>query len=120
METNITKGKWKVAQLNNSEIGKDGAILHVVSGKALYGNEICAMFQDRRKNKANAKLIADAGTTANKCGLFPSELLEQRNELLEALKSITYYWNTPNKGSLNEHVEHSLKLAEQAIKNATK
>ena len=34
-------------------------------------------------------LIIDAGNTAQKCGLLPSELLEQRDELLSALKSIT-------------------------------
>ena len=38
---------------------------------------------------------------------------EREAELLE-------YWNTPQKGnlSLNDHVEHSLKLAEKAINKA--
>ena len=31
----------------------------------------------------NAKLICDAGNTAQKCGLLPSELLQQRDELRE-------------------------------------
>ena len=33
----------------------------------------------------NADLICDAGNTAQKCGLLPSELLRQRDELKEAL-----------------------------------
>ena len=41
-------------------------------------------------------------------------------EMLKALQSIAEYWNTPQKGnlSLNDHVEHSLKLAEEAINKA--
>ena len=34
---------------------------------------------------SNAFLCADAGNTAQKCGLLPSELLQQRDELREAL-----------------------------------
>lgn len=37
--------------------------------------------------EANAKLIADSGTTANKCGLLPSELLAQRDELISVINS---------------------------------
>ena len=33
----------------------------------------------------NAELICDAGNTAQSCGLLPSELLRQRDELKEAL-----------------------------------
>jgi hypothetical protein len=36
--------------------------------------------------KANAELFLDAGNTANKCDLLPSELLKQRDNLLKALK----------------------------------
>ena len=34
---------------------------------------------------SNAFLCADAGNTAQKCGLLPSELLQQRDELREKL-----------------------------------
>jgi hypothetical protein len=37
---------------------------------------------------ANTELFADAGTTANKCGLLPSELLTQRDELLHNCKEL--------------------------------
>ena len=36
----------------------------------------------------NAELICDAGNTAQSCGLLPSELLRQRDELKEALKDM--------------------------------
>ena len=35
--------------------------------------------------RANMNLIIDAGNTAQKCGLLPSELLRQRDELKEEL-----------------------------------
>ena len=38
-----------------------------------------------KETKAVGDLIADAGNTALKCGLLPSELLKQRNNLREAL-----------------------------------
>jgi len=55
---------------------------------------ICGFHQEQQMSddlsleevQANAILIADAGTTANKCGKLPSELLESNNEMLEFLK----------------------------------
>ena len=44
--------------------------------------------------KANATLIADAFNTANKCGLMPSEFLEQRDELIAYTKSLIEYINS--------------------------
>jgi hypothetical protein len=46
-------------------------------------------------------------------------LMSAAPDLLEACKSIQEYWNTPQAGSLNDHIEHSLKLIESAIKKAT-
>lgn len=40
------------------------------------------------ERRGHAKLITDAGNTYQKCGLLPSELLEQRDELLQTLKQI--------------------------------
>lgn len=45
--------------------------------------------------KANAQLIAEAGTVANECGKTPRELLEERNELLEALEEVRS-WRSRN------------------------
>jgi hypothetical protein len=47
-------------------------------------------------------------------------LIAAAPDLLEALKSIVDYWNTQQKGSMNDHITHSLKLAEAAIKKATR
>lgn len=51
-------------------------------------NALCDIWYDKTNEEeaeANAKLIVEAGTITNKYGLTPSQLLEQRNELLEAL-----------------------------------
>jgi len=69
---------------------------------------------------ANAKLIADAGTTANECGLLPSELLSQRNEMLEMLEILTF---TPAfeqvKKDYGTDEKHWTSRIEQLIKKAT-
>lgn len=43
---------------------------------------------------ANVELVVDAFNTMNKCGIIPSELLKQRNELLEVLKTFKQYWES--------------------------
>ena len=43
--------------------------------------------------EANISLCCDAGNTYQQCGLLPSELLEQRDDLLEAIYHIRQYWN---------------------------
>ena len=48
-----------------------------------------------------------------------AKLIAAAPDLLAALQCIVDYWNTPKKGSLNDHISHSLKLAEAAIKKAT-
>ena len=40
------------------------------------------------ENENNAKLIADAGTTANKCGKLPSQLLQENEEMKAMLEKI--------------------------------
>ena len=47
-------------------------------------------FFDLASDKIYAELIADAGNTAQKCGLLPSELLKQRDELKEALAEMIW------------------------------
>lgn len=39
-------------------------------------------------------------------------------DLYKALKSIVDYWDNPQKGSLQEHINHSLKIAQEAIDKA--
>lgn len=83
---NITKGKWNIVE--TPEYLNPKASCHEIHSDNSAG-WICKVqsngFITKEIGEANAELIADAGTTANKCGLFPSELLEQRDELLQAL-----------------------------------
>jgi len=86
----ITKGEWNqcckdtrphfvfaggdktICSLSSNEIGKEN--YEMLMGEVTM-----------RERIANAALIADAGNTAQKCGLLPSELLKQNEELREAL-----------------------------------
>jgi len=74
IEIDIPKGEYKFAQVTmNQYVHVDGKV-------------ICNVVKRfEKETKAIGELIADAGNTAQKCGLLPSELLKQRNELREAL-----------------------------------
>lgn len=79
---NITKGLFKTPYPAEKidvklwqckvfvETEEHGLVFHATT----YGNSPAEAYE-------NAQLIADAGNTFNKCGLTPSELLEQRDEL---------------------------------------
>ena len=57
--------------------------------------------KEKAEIEANMRLYADAGTTANKSGLLPSELLKQRDELREAL------WDIVKRNSLHDGFQES-------------
>jgi len=88
-ELGIKDGKW-ITRIN--DFGVD-----VIEEKSGFGI-IC--FGTRMKLKdaeypedmaeSHAILCADAGNTAQKCGLLPSELLRQRDELKEALAEMIW------------------------------
>ena len=65
----------------------------------------------------NAELICDAGNTAQKCGLLPSELLQQRDELREALLNLwswvhqIYDWSGVGDPPI-ERIEAAIKNTE--------
>lgn len=90
----ITEGEWTAAP-NGNIYRRDYRELYEYGG-GLAGDFPVAFttngnpsWENKYNREANAKLIADAGTTANKCGLLPSELLKQRYELLAELKHVT-------------------------------
>lgn len=67
--------------------------------------------------EANAELFKDSIETANKCNLLPSELLEQRDELLTNLKRLVdriqecnYHNDFP---SAFERAQNAIKKAQQ-------
>jgi|GEM_PF-6371004 len=85
----ITKGEWEFKPIKESNgwtdvrlKGKDHSIATCYMGRSN---------KDLEELNANAILIADAGTTANKCGLLPSEVLKQRDDVLDKLKDMSKY-----------------------------
>lgn len=90
-ELGITKGEWKQShrKIPNDPEGMYSTQVYDCNGKTI---ATIAWYSVQKGNittttrEGNAKLIADAGTTANKCHLLPSELLERYNEAIEALK----------------------------------
>ena len=78
----ITKGEWKVDdEYLRHKIEVNNSTIHLYHTVVTFNGTMITY----NAAKANALLIADAGNTAQKCGLLPSELLRQRDELREAL-----------------------------------
>ncbi len=91
---NITDDQWIV--LYSRKLGELD-VSHIIVGQKNGHKEIAKTYDVNTHHndlayvsydvgEANAKLIADAGTVANKTNLLPSQLLEQRNQLLNALE----------------------------------
>lgn len=85
-----TKDDWRVIDATptngkNIHIKNEGLIAVIDSNN----ETVCICGRKESAQIANAELIADAGTTINKCDLMPSELLKQRNEMLEMLKELS-------------------------------
>ena len=72
-----TKGKWGVMQ---------GINRFLISSNINENNSVCATHGNTKRDKANAKLISEAGTVANETGKTPRKLADENKELLEALK----------------------------------
>ncbi len=86
MELEISKGEWIYEGGDNNSIDivlPDDSTISIDRQSRYSGEYVLS----REGMQANAILIADAGTTANKCQLLPSELLVQRDELLKQLKA---------------------------------
>lgn len=75
-----TKGEWRY-----KEIKSGAGLFHCIVQKRNH-RIVTYVMNDHPEFVENAKLIADAGNTIQSCGLFPSELLKQRDELIKALK----------------------------------
>ena len=110
-ELGITKGEWYWDGDPTNYDHKNEAPWLIAGGVPIITGEIEA------KNKADVDLIVDAGNTAQKCGLLPSELLQQRDELKEALR-VAIKVLLPYQDLYNAAAErNAIKLAEAAIKN---
>ena len=92
-ELGITKGEWYVKFMQIGDGDSDFWVKSPVNPKVYYGTDI--MGEDygdhngypREQRLADAKLIADAGNTAQKCGMLPSEILRQRDRCLMTLSN---------------------------------
>lgn len=88
MDTNITTGKWEV----RSDVPYSTGGFKVFRGRGEnnktivhlpYGNIIpCPQGKGYHENKANAELIAEAGTVTNETGFTPRQLADQKADLL--------------------------------------
>ena len=83
----ITQGEAKI--FNESFINEYGFYTQPISISTRSGILLSNAYGENKAEAiANAQLIADAFNTSNKCDMLPSELLEQRNELLGMLQNI--------------------------------
>lgn len=75
-ELGITKGEWNIDEGMND--------FKLSSSK----RSICQTWSNLPIDRANAQLIAEAGTVANETGKTPRQLAEENKMLLEALKGL--------------------------------
>ena len=119
-ELGITKGTYWMGKSNgvvvtdsNTYTGKD-----TLESVEYYGGYLIA----ESMTTADAELLIDAGNTAQKCGLLPSELLRQRDELREALTELVHLHGCEQEGigsgqPTPQQWYNAVELAEAAIKN---
>lgn len=79
-ELGITKGE--TFALRNQPVQRNGFYIETNSA---YIGEIGGGYLTLDQYRAIGELLIDGANTAQKCGLLPSELLQQRDELKEAL-----------------------------------
>lgn len=109
MTLDITKGKWSVQ--DGDDRGAFGQ-----KGFAIYYGDNEEQVVDYVYEHDDAILIADAGNTYQECGLTPSELLEQRDELLEALELADLAFSGKNMNMAI--IERKIKAALLKARNA--
>jgi hypothetical protein len=80
-ELGITKGE--TFALRNQPVQSNGFYIETDSA---YIGEVGGGYLTLDQYKAIGELLIDGANTAQKCGMLPSELLRQRDELREALE----------------------------------
>ena len=112
-ELGITKGEW-IWDGDPSNYDPEEEAPWLIAGDR--AEKIVIYGEIKIANKKDAELIADAGNTAQKCGLLPSELLQQRDELLKTMKSIYCTTDASDQTSM----QHAIYRIGAAIKNTEK
>ena len=115
-ELGITKGE--TFALRNQPVERNGFYIETDSA---YIGEVGGGYLSLDQYKAIGELLIDGANTAQKCGLLPSELLRQRDELKEAFNQMRQYWSLIDSEADAEQIAGSLwevlAIAEAAIKN---
>ncbi len=101
----ITQGHWSISH------GDTG--LYIESEKSNF-----ISIKNNEEVMANAELISDAGNTFNKTGLTPSELLLQRDYLLEACNAFVELFKDSDMRPEDECHELYGKIKEAIEKTA--
>ena len=98
-ELGITRGE--TFALRNQPVERNGFYIETDSA---YIGEVGGGYLSLDQYKAIGELLIDGANTAQKCGLLPSELLRQRDELKEALADMVnqfaYETQTDGGGAL--------------------
>ena len=104
-ELRITKGEWQYRDHFSDGIveTEDTIIGHLMK----WGSP-------EEELQANATLICDAGNTAQKCGLLPSELLRQRDELRDKYSQLLEYTSEFLKSMRTDNGELKKSIAEMS------
>lgn len=86
METKLTptQGAWGIAR----EYHEEGMEIYVATPLKWISVIKAFNYTSIEEAEDNAELICDAGNTFQKCHLLPSQLLQQRDELMEALMKL--------------------------------
>lgn len=102
-------GKWKVG-IYNSVVVSDTKVQNTNFPSPPNPTES----RDEDKDYYGGYLVCESVGS-----LEMAKLIAAAPEMLDALRSIVNYWNSPNKESLSYHINHSLIIAAEAIKKAT-
>jgi hypothetical protein len=100
----ITKGEWIY------DDGYEGAFVYAKSETG-----ITTIAEMASVNSGDEMLIADAGNTAQKCGLLPSELLKQRDDAVDKVETLVGYLSIMALGKTPPELEAVIKEANEWI-----
>lgn len=110
-ELGITKGETFV--LRNQPVQRNGFYIETDSA---YIGEVGGGYLTLDQYRAIGELLIDGANTTQKCGLLPSELLQQRDELREALINVMAIIKDCYP-LLFDNEKPAVKQAEATIKN---
>jgi len=100
---NITKGDWKIRKTSLS----NGAAISGVYASQNAGDTELFDSYNNDEIEGNSQLMCDAGNTYQSAYILPSELLQQRNELIDVCQRL-----------LNNEINSNLKM-ERLIQKIT-